>query len=49
MHSYAPGRPKSAEWFTPHDLRAFYVTQMLDLVSRPGAGVGTYAEKVQPI
>ena len=30
MHSYAPGGAKSAEWFTPYDLRAFYVTQMLD-------------------
>jgi integrase len=29
MHSYAPSGKTSADWFTAHDLRAFYVTEML--------------------
>lgn len=30
MHSYAPGGVKSEKWFTAHDLRALYVTNMID-------------------
>ena len=28
MHSYAPGGTKSEKWFTAHDLRALYVSEM---------------------
>ncbi|WP_143541585.1 tyrosine-type recombinase/integrase [Rhodoferax fermentans] len=28
MHSYAPGGTKDAKWFTAHDLRALYVSEM---------------------
>lgn len=30
MHSYAPGGAESAKWFRAHDLRALYVSEMLE-------------------
>lgn len=35
MHSYAPGGPESPEWFRAHDLRALYVSEMLDQGRNP--------------
>lgn len=35
MHSFAPGGAKSPEWFHAHDLRALYVSEMLDQDRNP--------------